>query len=248
MKLRTLSVCGLIITSLAIGSRASAAESPSVDAILAKYINALGGKTAMEKVNSRSLKIKIESEALGLSEGEILNKAPNKQWLRIELAGGAGTMNEGYDGTVGWAKNPWEGLRVKSGDELAKAKRDAEFQKELKLKTVYPGLAYKATEKVGEEEAYLLESKPSASSSEKLWLSVKSGLLLRQESNFEGPQGAVNAVTTPQEYKETDGLKHPSQLKMKFSSGGQTFEFTMKVTEIKYNVPIENSKFAKPAE
>ena len=188
----------------------------------------------------------MESETLGESQGEVYAKAPNKQWSQIEFAG-AGTMNEGFDGTMAWAKTPWEGLRVKSGDELAKAKRDAELHRELKFKTLYPGLAYKGTEKAGEEQAYVLECKPSATSKEKFFFSPKTGLLMRQESELEGPQGRVSVATQVQEYKTVEGLKHPSQLKLKVTVGDQTFEFTMKVLEVKYNVPLDDAKFAKPA-
>jgi zinc protease len=248
MKLHRLFVSSLIITSLAVATTALAADAPSVDSILTKYVTALGGKAAMEKVTSQLLKIKLESENMGgPSEGEVCAKLPNKQVSHIEL-NGVGTMDEGFDGTVAWARTPWEtGVRVKTGDELAKVKRDAEFHRELKLKTLYPDLAYKGTEKVGEEEAYLLESKPSASSKEKMLFSSKTGLLIRQESDFEGPQGAVSLVMLPQEYKTLNGLKYPSQIKMKVSTGGQTFEFMMKIVDVKHNVTIEDAKFAKPS-
>ena len=148
---------------------------------------------------------------------------------------------------MAWAKTPWEGLREKAGDELAKVKRDAEFHRELKLKSIYPDLAYKGTEKEGQEEVYVLESKPSASSKERFYLSTKTGLVVRQDSQFEGPQGQVVVSLLAQDYKAFDGIQYPTQLKLKVSAGGQDFEFTMKILEVKHNVTIEDSKFAKPS-
>ncbi len=236
-----------MVLSLAIAGPARAADTPSVDSILKKYVSALGGKAAMEKNHSRVVKIRLEPDNGNPSDGEVFAKAPNQQRSHIDLSG-VGAVDEGFDGKVGWSKAPWEeGVRVMGGDELAKMKRDAVFNKELKLKTIYPDLAYKSTEKIGAEDAYVLESKPTATSKERLAFSAKTGLLLRQESEFEGPQGTVNLLVLAQEYKTLDGLKYPSQLKMKFSSGGQTYEFTMKILEVKQNVTVEDSKFAKPS-
>ncbi|HXP62558.1 MAG TPA: hypothetical protein VN829_18810, partial [Dongiaceae bacterium] len=151
-------------------------------------------------------------------------------------------------GTVAWAKNPWQGVRVKTGDELAKVKRDARFDREFKLKSIYPDLAYKGTEKVGDEEAWVLESKPTASSKESFWFSTKTGLLLRQDSEFQGPAGVISVNVLPRDYRTFDGLKYPGAMKLNVSSAGQGLEFTMKFVSVKHNVEIEAAKFAKPAE
>jgi hypothetical protein len=249
MNLTKLIAPALIIASLATPRTAAAADAPTVDSILAKMIDAAGGKAAMEKVHSRVVQFKLESEAFGggNSEGEVWTAVPNKLRSHVEL-GTPGAIDEGFDGTVAWAKSPWEGLRVKAGEELAKVKRDAEFYRFLKLKSVYPGLAYKGTEKVGEEDAYILESKPSASSKEKFWFGAKSGLLVRQESEFEGPQGVINVNVLNQDYKAFEGLKYPSLVKLNASVGGQNIAFTMRLSDVKHNVQIDAAKFAKPAE
>jgi hypothetical protein len=162
--------------------------------------------------------------------------------------GTTGIIDEGFDGKVAWVKNPWQGLRVKTGDELAKVKRDGQFHRELNFKSLYPDLAYKGIEKVGDEEAWLLESKPTATSKEKFWFSTKTALLLRQESQYEGQDGAAKVNVLPQDYKALDGLKYPGVMKIKFSSGGQEYEFSLKFLNVKHNVEIDSAKFAKPAE
>ncbi len=228
------------------GAWAAPAAAPSVDAIAARYVKEMGGKAALEKVKSRALKIRVESDALGAGEGEIYAKAPNKQTSRIKFADTEAII-DGFDGKVAWAKTPWEGIREKAGDELAKVKRDAEFHRELTLTKVYPDLALKGTEKIGEEEAYVLESKPTPTSKERMFFSRTSGLLLRQESKFEGPQSATTVVVDAREYKTADGVKYPSELKLKVTIGQQTFALTIKIVEVKHNVEVEDAKFAKPS-
>ncbi len=247
MKLARLIAPVLIGSSLTLTRPTAAADTPTVNSILAKHVEAVGGKEAMEKVHSRVVQIRIESDAFGNSEGEVFAKAPDWQRSHIDL-GAAGIIDEGFDGTVAWVKNPWQGLRVKTGDELAKVRRDARLNREVNLKSLYPDLAYKGTEKVGDEEAWLLESKPSASSKEKFWFSTKTALVIRQESEYQGPEGVVNVNVFPRDYKAFDGLKFPGAMKMKISTVGQEFEFTMKFLGVKHNVEIDAAKFAKPAE
>lgn len=247
MKPARLIALALIGSSLILTWSAAAANALTVDSILARHVVAVGGKEAMEKVHSRRVQFRVESETIGNSQGEFFAQIPDRQRSHIDL-GAAGIIDEGFDGTVAWVKNPWQGLRVKTGDELAKVKRDARFHRELNYKSVYPDLAYKGIEKVGDEEAWLLESKPTASSKERFWFSTKTVLLIRQESQYEGPDGAVTVSLFPQDYKVFDGLKFPGALKLKFSSAGQGFEFTLKFLDVKHNVEIDSAKFAKPAE
>lgn len=248
MKPARLIAPALIASSLTFTSLLAAADAPTVDSILAKHIAAIGGKEALEKLHSRHVQFKVESSTTGDSEGEVFAQVPDRQRSHIEL-GSAGVIDEGFDGTVAWAKNPWQGLRIKTGDELAKVKRDAQFNRELRYKTLYPDLAYQATEKVGDEEAWLLESKPTPSSKEKFWFSTKTALLIRQESQYEGPNGAVTINTLPSDYKTFDGLKLPGTLRIKVSgANNQDFEFTLRFTTVKHNVDIAPGKFAKPAE
>jgi hypothetical protein len=247
MKLTHLLASALIVSSLTFTRPTAAADTPTVDSILAQNLEAIGGKEALEKIHSRLVQLKIESDTIGNGQGEVFTQAPDRLRSHIDL-GSTGIIDEGFDGTVAWAKNPWEGVRVKTGDELAKVRRDATFYRELKLKSLYPGLAYKGAEKVDDEDAWLLESKPSASSKEQFWFSTKTGLLIRQDSEFQGPQGVVKVSTFPRDYKAFDGLKFPGAMKMKISAGSQEFEFTMKFLSVKNNVEIDAAKFAKPAE
>ncbi len=247
MKLAHLFAPTLVGFSLTLTWPAAAAGAPTVDSILAKHVEAVGGKTAMQKIHSRRVEFRVESETLSNSQGEFFAQAPDRQGSHIDL-GQVGIIDEGFDGSVAWVKNPWQGLRVKTGDELAKVKRDARFNRELNFKSVYPDLAYKGIEKVGGEEAWLLESEPTASSKERFWFSTKTALVVHQESQYEGPDGTVTVNTFPQDYETLDGLKFPGTMKMKFSNAGQAFEFTLKFLAVKHNVEIDSAKFAKPAE
>ncbi|HKS36338.1 MAG TPA: hypothetical protein VJW76_04045 [Verrucomicrobiae bacterium] len=237
------SVPGFLL-SLALMYPARAADNaPTVDSILDKFVEVSGGKSALEKIKSRT--IKGELEMLGSTSDWVMSaKAPNKQFSEFNNPA-FGAVVEGFDGTVAWSRNQG-GVRVKEGEELAKLKRDADFYRDLNLKTLYPDLAYKGTDKVDGEEVRALESKPSASSKERFSFSTKSGLLVLQESEFEGPQGKLSVRVRVDDYRVVDGIKYPHSLKFRIDAGGQEFEFGIKVKEVKHNVSLEDAKFAKP--
>jgi hypothetical protein len=116
---------------LALVFEAHAANNPAtVDSILDKFIEASGGRSAMEKIKSRT--IKGDLDLMGSTSDWVLEaKAPNKQFSAFNNSI-LGVVADGFDGTVAWSKNQ-SGVRVKEGEELAKTKRDAEFYRYLNL-------------------------------------------------------------------------------------------------------------------
>jgi hypothetical protein len=236
---------GLLLgLSLSCATRA-ADNALTVDSILDKFIEASGGKGAMEKIKSRIIKGDIDMMG-ATSEWTAFAKPPNKQLSEFNNPS-FGAVADGFDGTVAWSKNQ-AGIRVKEGEELAKTKRDADFYRYLNLKKLYPDLAYKGTEKMGDEEVRVLESRPSASSKERFSFSAKTGLLIRQESEFEGAQGKLSLSVRSDDFRTVEGIKYPHSLKFKLIIGDQEFEFAIKIKEVKHNAAIEDARFAKPTE
>ena len=125
---------------------------PTVDQVLEKYVAAVGGRAALEKVTSIRTQGTIEIPDFQITGTiEIVQKAPDKM-LQTATLSGIGLQREGFDGTIGWAEEPQNGLRQKAGAELADAKRGALFPRELKLKQQYPTMAVTGRERVGERD------------------------------------------------------------------------------------------------
>jgi zinc protease len=220
-----------------------AAALPSVDQILDKYVQAIGGKAAIEKLTSRVSKGSFELPAFGASGTvEIYEKAPNKTVAIINVAG-FGVVQEGFDGKVGWAQDPQSGLREKSGAELAASKLEAEFQKPIKIKQLYAKIVVKGKDKVGDKEVYVVEATPAESSTETWYFDTQSGLMLRQDADRESPQGKQNVQVFLDNYKEVDGVKLPFAIHQITPA----FTIDIKIEDVKHNVPIDDAKFVKPA-
>ena len=222
---------------------AKAAALPTVDNILEKYVKALGGKEAIEKTSSRSANGSFEIEALNMSGTfEMFAKAPNKNAMKIDLPG-VGMVYNVFDGVKGWDSNPMTGLRELSGAELAAMKRRADFHSEINFKKHYPKMEVKGKEKVGSSETYVIEATPDEGGPEKLYFDVNTGLLVRHDLEAEGPQGKMATEIYTDDYKVVDGVKIPHTLKQV----SPMLAMTMKFTEIKTNVEIDEAKFSKPS-
>jgi zinc protease len=215
---------------------------PTADEVVDKYVNAIGGKEAYEKLSSRLSKGTFELPAMGASGSlEIHAKAPNKTISIIDIPG-FGLVSRCYDGTTGWAQDPQTGIRELTGTELAIQKRGADFFQAVRMKDLYPKRELKGKEKVGEREAYLVEAVPSEGGPVKMYFDTETSLLTRVELEADSPQGKLDVQTVLSDYTEVDGIKLPFTIRQ--ATGA--LDFVIKIQEVKHNVPIDDEKFKKP--
>ena len=216
---------------------------PTVDAVLDKFVKAIGGKEAIEKVTSRSMKGSFDIEAMGVSAPvEMYAKAPNKSAVKIDLPN-MGVFNIIFDGATGWDSNPMTGLRELSGAELAQLKRRSDFYADINFKKHYAKMEVKGKEKVGSYETYVIEAAPAEGSPEKLYFDINTGLLVRHDLEADSPQGKMAAEIYPDNYKDVDGVKIAHTMKQV----NPMMTWVMKITEVKNNVEIDDAKFNKPS-
>jgi outer membrane lipoprotein-sorting protein len=219
-----------------------AGPTPTVDQILDKYVQALGGKASLEKFNSTASKGTFEIPTFGASgTAEVWEKAPNKTALRLDIPG-FGIVQEGFNGTVAWSQDPQSGLREKTGLELAATKLDAEYYRPIKLKQLYPKITVKGKDKVGDKDAYTLEATPAEGPAETWYFDATTGLLARIDAERESPQGKASVQVFQEDYKDVDGVKVPFSMRIVSSA----FTIIIKFDEVKHNVAIDETKFNKP--
>lgn len=216
---------------------------PTLDHILDKNVEALGGKAAIEKITSRTMSGSFEIPEMGAT-GTVkgIAKAPNKSLIIIDVPS-YGIIQLGCDGTTAWSNDPMGGLREITGSDLAAAKRDYNFSQALHYKELFAKLTVKSKEKVGDKTAYLVEAAPAEGKAEKLYFDAATGLLLRHDMERDSGQGPALTENYFDDYKDIDGVK------VAFTTKRVTpaFSITTKITEIKTNVDIEDAKFAKPS-
>lgn len=215
---------------------------PAAEALLDKYLKALGGEAALDKFKSRVMRGTIEIAPMGVKGTfETSQKAPQMSMTTMNLTG-LGVMQQGYDGTVGWSKDPFTGLRDLKGGELSAVQRAA-YINPGGWRKAYSSMKTTGRSKVGDREVYVVEGAHAGDTPDKLYFDAQTGLLLRTDAVVDSPQGRVISETTLDDYREVDGVKVPHS--MRAVMGAATL--VMRVEEVKHDVALESKLFAKPA-
>jgi hypothetical protein len=213
------------------------ANSISAAEIIDSYLKAIGGKDEVKKVTSMSSTIGLEM--MGRSfEG--VEKRMNPNMMMMELKMGTMTvMKMVFDGTNGFQQ---QGPQKK---DLT----DKEIKEALDDKGVIPQLyyitdgAYKTNYlgvgKVEEEDTYRLQViMPSGRSSVQEY-SVKTGLLLKEETTTAQEGADVPLTVEYKSYKKAGNLLLPTEITR--TAGGQEIPFKYK--EIKLNEGVSDTDF-----
>lgn len=218
------------------------AKQPTVKEILEKYISALGGREAIEKIKSRSVTGTVELAPMGLKGTFEASAAPEtRSFTRLTIAG-VGDLLEGIDGKTAWAVNPIQGSRDKTGAELSQAKIINDFYREVRLDKLFPKMELKGTEKVDGRNAYVIVATADGLPAETWYFDAESGLMLRSDMTASAPEGSQPMTAFYDDYRNVDGIKMPFKIRTRTPS----FEIILVSTEVKHNVPIEDSKFVRP--
>ena len=218
------------------------AKLPSLDAVLQKYIDAIGGKDAQAKITSRVIKGKVD--LVGVSRGGKLEgymMAPNKSLMVLEVHP-IGVTKEGFDGRAGWVFSQKAGMRNLKGPELTALASDADFYHDLRIKELYPTTKLLGKTKSGFRELYVVQAIPRDGAAEYFYFDVESGLLFRRDATRQTPEGIVRAEIYYGDWREVDGIRLPFSIT--HSMGQMTLALT--IEEVKHNVPLEDAMFRCP--
>jgi len=215
---------------------------PTADQLVQKYLQAIGGRAAMEKVSSRVTKGTLDPGGGIMISLQIIEKAPDKYLQELDVPG-VGAVNEGFDGKMGWESNPQMGAQDLTGAALAARRRNSQFYRWLHMRELFPELKVTGTAKVGEHETYVLDATPQEGYAERFYFDTATSLLLRRDYKLDGPEGMISFEMYYEEYREVDGIKLAFMLRRV----GPDNVLLLKFTEIKQNVELDDTRFAKPA-
>jgi photosynthetic reaction center cytochrome c subunit len=220
---------------------AAAKTLPSSDAILDKYLQAVGGRDAVEKITSR-----VEKASLTTPNGQevsidIYAKAPDKRISMMHMKEGDSVT--AFDGHQGWLSNPGRPVRPMSEQDNSVAKLDADLHFAADVKQLFSNFHVFESEKIGDREVYLVVASNEGKPPVRLYFDAQSGLLVRMIRYTESPLGRNPSQVDFADYRDADGVKIP--FRWTLARPGQ--RFTIQVSAVKQNIPVEDSEFAMPA-
>ena len=172
---------------------------------------------------------------------EAFYKSPNKLLLKVNIQG-IGEIQQGFDGKVGWEKNPMTGLRELQGAELAQMRWNAESGASNDLRKTLRNPKLVGQEKVGNRNTFVITAQTTAGAPIKVFVDAQRYLPLRMDIEIATPQGKLNTTTFLEDYRRVDGIMYPFTTRQ--STAG--IEAVIKTERVRHNVPIDDAIFRKP--
>jgi len=224
------------------GEKEAAAGLTSPDQILEKYVRALGGASAIEKVSSR-----VEKGTMTIAGGrqfpiDVYVKAPDKRVSFMHTPNGDSIT--AFDGKEGWLGAPGRPVREMSGSDVQAARQDADLSFALHIKQMFTELRTERPEKIGDHQANVVVGSNPGQAPVQMYFDEQSGLLVRLMRYSESPLGRNPTRIDYADYRDEGGTKVPFRWTIARPSG----RFTIQVEKIEQNVAVDDAKFAKPPE
>jgi len=212
---------------------------PSADQLLDKYVQALGGAAAVDKITSRTMQgtIQFGDKSFPI---DLYSKDPDKRISFTHMPEGDNiTAFDGHEGWLGMVGHPMREMR---GADIDGASIDADLHLATHLRRMFSKISTRGTEKVGDRDTYVAVGQREEKPPIQLYFDQQSGLLVRLVRFGETPLGRLPTQIDYSDYRDADGVKVPFRWTLARANG----QFTIQVNELKQNVPVDDAKFAKP--
>lgn len=239
--MRKLKTLALIVTFL---STVLFASAQTADEIIQKYIQAIGGKEQISKINSLYVTGKLD--AMG-TEGTMKSTTLNGIGLRQDMEFMGSVITNCFNDKEGWAVNPMMGVTT------AEAMPEAQYRAGKNQIFIgapfifYAEKGFKAEllgdEAVGSVNAHKIKLTSPDSISVNYYFDPTNNFLLQtiQQVDMQGQQ--MDNTTTFYDYRQVNGFTQP--YKTVIDIGGQ-FEMTMTVDSVLINKQVDPAIFIKP--
>ncbi len=214
-------------------------EGISAETVITDYINAIGGKEALMKVNT--MQQTASMELMGQTASIDMKQKDNKMFaLKISMSGMT-VQEQVFDGSK-LKMGGMQGTQVLTeGDEYDAMKYEALIFPQMSYMNEGYKLDLKGIESIDGKSVYKLVVTNPNGDLETEYYDQQSSLLLRSIATQEA-QGQTMSVTSDySDYKEVSGIKIPYTVTV---SGAMPMPMVMKSSEVKINADIPTDSFS----
>jgi photosynthetic reaction center cytochrome c subunit len=219
--------------------------SPSVDAVLDKFISAIGGAQKLASVTSLVGKGQYRLyDDFEWSPLELYAKSPNQR-TTIQHSP-YGDITTTFDGKSAWQAAP-EDVRpypvvALSGGNLEGAGVDAAMSFPGRVKQILSGWRVGPASILDDKDIRIIQGKTASGFLVKLYFDEQSGLLLRTMRYSNSPVGRVPVRVDYSDYRDVNGIKIPFKWISTWTDGRTVFQ----LDSVQLNTAVDAAKFNKP--
>ncbi|HXW63319.1 MAG TPA: hypothetical protein VEJ45_12010 [Candidatus Acidoferrales bacterium] len=215
---------------------------PTTDEVLERYRAATGGSEVWSRFTTRATKGIYQTEDLsGFAGIEIIEKAPNRSFRKTTFSNGT-TIREICDGESVWVEDAAGNRLEFTGAALESRLHAAVFGNRGDfLARSSPGRVLGIAQ-VGTHSTYVVSFSPETKISSKVYFDRETAWVVRVDDVFHRDDGDYLVETDVDDYRPVDGAYFPYRIR--HVERGNIY--TIRVTQIKNNVAVDDTLFAKP--
>jgi zinc protease len=210
-------------------------EGVDANVVVEKYVNAIGGKDALEKIQDIKMTATTSMNGMEIKQ-TTYKKAPNKYALIMSMNGNV-MMQQTYNDERGLMKS-YNGESEIIGEDLENLKIDAVINPELKYSEIGVIITLEAIESVNDKDAYKIKVVNQTGQTTYDYYDIESGLKVQTKQTSVTPQGEFTQVYDFTDYQEVNGVKFPFLVTI---SGVQNME--LKVISVEINTELSDDLF-----
>ncbi len=235
---------GLVLVLLA--GAAMTAEAQEAKDILARMIEAQGGRATLAAIQDSTTSGALEMVAMGMSgSATIYQKEPSKMRVDIEIAGMM--ITQAFDGEKAWMTNPQTGTTEEMPEALAQETKRQALGVDATLHPEKYGITFvlKGKQKDGDKEYWVLEQTFSDGKTATLWVDPETYLLAKTRTKTQDVMGGgeVEADTVFGDYRKSGDITAAYKMTT-YQSGAEVMR--MVFSKIEYNTKLDDAFFKMP--
>lgn len=216
------------------------AGNPPAESLLDRYLTAIGGAEALNKIFSRVAKGTVTVFGDQKLAVEIYAKAPNKRVSVVHTKDGESVT--AYNGKVGWMSMPGR-VHMMNSQESFGARMDADFAFAVNVKSLYAEWKTNDGEAIDGRETWLVTGQNQGQPPLKMYFDQQSNLLVRLVRYVDSPLGYNPTQIDYGDYRTADGVKIP----YRWTVARPGNRFTVQVEQLQQNVAIDEARFVPPS-
>jgi photosynthetic reaction center cytochrome c subunit len=209
------------------------------DALIAKYVQALGGQAALAAAKTRVLEGAQTTRDLQTQPIKVQEKITGE--YRVDVATTPNPTVRVSTPSAAWATGFGPNARDLEGVQAAQVARPTDFGLALNAKTIYASFDVRRYETIDGKRAVVMDARRGPIVNESLYFDVDSGLLLRRVVLTKTAYGNLAEQVDYSDYKDAGGIKIP--FTVRYATWNQVT--TEKFVDAKVNAQIDDAVFAK---
>lgn len=201
--------------------------------IVARAVKAMGGESAFKAVQSMHARGTVSIPSQNISgDVEVFSARPNKTLMRATMTGignpdgKPATIEEGFDGKVGWSMDPINGPALVTGRALAEKMIDSWFDAPLHATDHVRQMTVMGQEPFDKRTAYKVKMVFTNGVEQVEYFDVETGLQIGQEASRDTPVGIVPTRSMARDFKKFGNLMMATTMEETFLGVSQIVTIT----------------------